>query len=71
MVPSAVLQVQAIMQRKQEEDRQMRQLVQTLQVALEREKLEVHSLREQVCGRRLTMSIVQLCAAFAGHIFSI
>lgn len=39
------------MQRKQEEDRQMRQLVQALQAALEREKLEVHSLREQVCGR--------------------
>lgn len=39
------------MQRKQEEDRQMRQLVQALQAALEREKQEVQSLREQVCGR--------------------
>ena len=50
----AALQVQAIMQRKQEEDHQMRHLVQTLQAALEREKLEVHSLREQVCGQRPT-----------------
>lgn len=32
----------------------MRHLVQTLQAALEREKLEVHSLREQVCGHRPT-----------------
>ncbi|XP_066116997.1 golgin subfamily A member 3 isoform X1 [Saccopteryx bilineata] len=46
------LQVQAIMQRKQEEDRQMRQLVQTLQAALEREKLEVHSLRKQVAAAK-------------------
>ncbi|KAM5311371.1 golgin subfamily A member 3 isoform 1-T2 [Glossophaga mutica] len=46
------LQVQAIMQRKQEEDRQMRHLVQTLQAALEREKLEVHSLREQVAATK-------------------
>ncbi|XP_027989428.1 golgin subfamily A member 3 [Eptesicus fuscus] len=46
------LQVQAIMQRKQEEDRQMRQLVQALQAALEREKLEVHSLREQVAAAK-------------------
>ncbi|XP_023602806.1 golgin subfamily A member 3 isoform X7 [Myotis lucifugus] len=47
------LQVQAIMQRKQEEDRQMRQLVQALQAALEREKLEVHSLREQVAAAKV------------------
>lgn len=59
------------MQRKQEEDRQMRQLVQTLQSALEREKLEVHSLREQVCGQRETKSPVQLRASFAGHVFSV
>ncbi|XP_045436288.1 golgin subfamily A member 3 isoform X4 [Pipistrellus kuhlii] len=47
------LQVQAIMQRKQEEDRQMRQLVQALQAALEREKQEVQSLREQVAAAKV------------------
>lgn len=44
----AVAQVQAVLQQKEEEDRQMRQLVQALQTALESEKLLVHGLREQV-----------------------
>lgn len=57
------------MQRKQEEDRQMRQLVQALQAALEKEKLEVHSLREQVCGPiRPGPSPALPRAAFAGHV---
>ncbi|XP_077015619.1 golgin subfamily A member 3 isoform X2 [Tamandua tetradactyla] len=42
------LQVQAVLQRKEEEDRQMKQKVQILQTALEKEKLKVHSLQEQV-----------------------
>lgn len=34
--------------RKEEEDQQMRQLVQTLQAALEKEKIKVKDLTEQV-----------------------
>lgn len=43
--------MQAVLQRKEEEDRQMKQLVQALQVSLEKEKMEVNSLKEQVCGQ--------------------
>lgn len=39
-----------MLQRKEEEDRQMKQLVQALQVALQKEKVTVRSLEEQVCG---------------------
>ncbi|XP_029475555.1 golgin subfamily A member 3 isoform X2 [Rhinatrema bivittatum] len=42
------LQVQAVLKRKEEEDQQMKQIVQALQVALEKEKVKVHSLKEQV-----------------------
>ncbi|KAM5238802.1 golgin subfamily A member 3 [Ctenodactylus gundi] len=47
------LQVQAVLQRKEEEDRQMKQLVQALQASLEREKVEVSSLKEQVAAARV------------------
>ncbi|KAJ0067693.1 hypothetical protein NL108_009845, partial [Boleophthalmus pectinirostris] len=43
------LQVQAVLKRKEEEDQQMRQVVQTLQLALEKEKSKVNDLKEQVC----------------------
>ncbi|MBZ3873357.1 Golgin subfamily A member 3 [Sciurus carolinensis] len=46
------LQVQAVLQRKEEEDRQMKQLVQALQISLEKEKVEVNSLRQQVAAAR-------------------
>ncbi|XP_041585408.1 golgin subfamily A member 3 isoform X1 [Vulpes lagopus] len=46
------LQVQAVLQRKEEEDRQTKQLVHTLQAALEREKAKVHSLKEQVAASK-------------------
>uniref|UniRef100_A0AAQ4P1H4 Golgin A3 n=1 Tax=Gasterosteus aculeatus aculeatus TaxID=481459 RepID=A0AAQ4P1H4_GASAC len=42
------LQVQAVLKRKEEEDQQMRQVVQTLQLALEKEKTKVNDLKEQV-----------------------
>ena len=45
--------MQAVLQRKDEEDRQMKQLVQALQAALQKEKVMVHSLEEQVCGFQL------------------
>lgn len=45
--------MQAVLQRKEEEDRQMKQLVQALQAALQKEKVMVHSLEEQVCGFQL------------------
>ncbi|XP_024595643.1 golgin subfamily A member 3 isoform X3 [Neophocaena asiaeorientalis asiaeorientalis] len=44
------LQVQAVLQRKEEEDRQMKQLVQALQAALQKERVTVHSLKEQVAA---------------------
>ncbi|KAB0370473.1 hypothetical protein FD755_018435 [Muntiacus reevesi] len=46
------LQVQAVLQRKEEEDRQMKQLVQALQAALQKEKVMVHSLEEQVAAAK-------------------
>lgn len=42
------LQVQAVLKRKEEEDQQMKQVVQSLQLALEKEKSKVKDLREQV-----------------------
>ncbi|XP_058014826.1 golgin subfamily A member 3 isoform X3 [Ahaetulla prasina] len=42
------LQVQAVLRSKEEEDQKMKQLIQTLQMALEKEKANVFSLKEQV-----------------------
>ncbi|XP_060539800.1 golgin subfamily A member 3 isoform X2 [Pantherophis guttatus] len=42
------LQVQAVLRSKEEEDQKMKQLIQTLQMALEKEKANVLSLKEQV-----------------------
>ncbi|XP_031426241.1 golgin subfamily A member 3 isoform X2 [Clupea harengus] len=47
------LQVQAVLKRKEEEDEQMRQLVQTLQTALEKEKIRVKTLTEQVAEAKM------------------
>ncbi|XP_076854960.1 golgin subfamily A member 3 isoform X2 [Brachyhypopomus gauderio] len=47
------LQVQAVLKRKEEEDQQMRNLVQTLQAALEKEKIKVKDLTEQVAEAKL------------------
>lgn len=44
------LQVQAVLQRKEEEDRQTQRLVQALQAALDAERQTVRSLKEQVRG---------------------
>ncbi|XP_014841469.1 PREDICTED: golgin subfamily A member 3 isoform X2 [Poecilia mexicana] len=46
------LQVQAVLQRKEEEDQQMKQLVETLQLALEKEKTKVKDLKEQVAAAK-------------------
>lgn len=43
-----VLQVQAVLKRKEEEDQQMQQLIQALQASLEKEKLKVKDLQKQV-----------------------
>lgn len=51
------LKVQAVLKRKEEEDQQMRNLVQTLQAALEKEKIKVKELTEQVDLRRSTVSL--------------
>ena len=48
------LQVQAVLKRKEEEDQQMKQVVQTLQLALEKEKTKVKDLKEQVRVLSLT-----------------
>ncbi|KAG8146326.1 putative Golgin A3 protein [Naja naja] len=42
------LQVQAVLRSKEEEDQKMKQLIQTLQMALEKEKANVLTLKEQV-----------------------
>uniref|UniRef100_A0AAY4BYM9 Golgin subfamily A member 3 n=1 Tax=Denticeps clupeoides TaxID=299321 RepID=A0AAY4BYM9_9TELE len=47
------LQVQAVLKRKEEEDQQMRQLVQTLQNSLEKEKAKVKNLTEQVAEAKM------------------
>ncbi|XP_038129533.1 golgin subfamily A member 3 [Cyprinodon tularosa] len=46
------LQVQAVLKRKEEEDQQMKQLVETLQHALEKEKTKVKDLKEQVAAAK-------------------
>ncbi|XP_046872045.1 golgin subfamily A member 3 isoform X1 [Hypomesus transpacificus] len=46
------LQVQAVLRRKEEEDQQMKQLVQTLQESLEKERAKVKDLREQVAAAK-------------------
>ncbi|TMS03913.1 Golgin subfamily A member 3 [Larimichthys crocea] len=46
------LQVQAVLKRKEEEDQQMKQVVQTLQLALEKEKTKVKDLKEQVAAAK-------------------
>ncbi|XP_039658958.1 golgin subfamily A member 3 [Perca fluviatilis] len=46
------LQVQAVLKRKEEEDQQMKQVVQTLQLALEKEKTKVNDLKEQVAAAK-------------------
>ncbi|XP_013873535.1 golgin subfamily A member 3 isoform X2 [Austrofundulus limnaeus] len=46
------LQVQAVLKRKEEEDQQMKQLVQTLQLALEKEKTKVNDLKDQVAAAK-------------------
>ncbi|KAM4745572.1 golgin subfamily A member 3 isoform 2-T2 [Anableps anableps] len=46
------LQVQAVLKRKEEEDHQMKQLVETLQLALEKEKTKVKDLKEQVAAAK-------------------
>ncbi|XP_043924650.1 golgin subfamily A member 3 isoform X2 [Protopterus annectens] len=46
------LQVQAVLKRKEEEDHQMKQVVQTLQAALEKEKAKVRDLRQQVAAAK-------------------
>lgn len=43
-----VMQVQAVLKRKEEEDQQMQQLIQALQASLEKEKSKVKDLKEQV-----------------------
>ncbi|XP_044880536.1 golgin subfamily A member 3-like [Mauremys mutica] len=45
--------VQAVLKRKEEEDQRMRQLIQALQTALEREKSKVNNLGEQVAAARV------------------
>ncbi|KAM7144773.1 golgin subfamily A member 3 isoform 3-T3 [Macrochelys suwanniensis] len=47
------LQVQAVLKRKEEEDQQMKQLIQALQTALEREKSKVNNLKEQVAAAKV------------------
>lgn len=46
------LQVQAVLKRKEEEDQQMKQVVQNLQLALEKEKTKVKDLKEQVAAAK-------------------
>ncbi|XP_063310466.1 golgin subfamily A member 3 isoform X2 [Pelobates fuscus] len=46
------LQVQAVLKRKEEEDRQMKELVQTLQDSLEKERAKVSSLADQVAATK-------------------
>ncbi|XP_062930171.1 golgin subfamily A member 3 isoform X1 [Mobula hypostoma] len=46
------LQVQAVLKRKEEEDQQMKQLIQALQIALEKEKEHVNELKQQVSANK-------------------
>lgn len=42
-----------MLKRKEEEDQQMKQVVQTLQLALEKEKSKVKDLKEQVWEKKI------------------
>ncbi|CAG09693.1 unnamed protein product [Tetraodon nigroviridis] len=46
------LQVQAVLKRKEEEDQQMKQVVQTLQLALDKEKTKVKDLKDQLAAAK-------------------
>uniref|UniRef100_A0A8C4TKD5 Golgin A3 n=1 Tax=Erpetoichthys calabaricus TaxID=27687 RepID=A0A8C4TKD5_ERPCA len=46
------MQVQAVLKRKEEEDQQMKQLIHTLQAALEKEKANVNDLKQQVAAAK-------------------
>ncbi|XP_072809792.1 golgin subfamily A member 3 isoform X2 [Vicugna pacos] len=46
------LNLQAVLQRKEEEDRRVQQLVQALQAALQKERSTAHSLEEQVAAAK-------------------
>lgn len=48
-----VIQVQAVLKRKEEEDQQMQQLIQALQASLEKEKSKVKDLKKQVMAHLL------------------
>ncbi|KAM3825861.1 golgin subfamily A member 3 isoform 2-T2 [Vipera latastei] len=50
------LQVQAVLRSKEEEDQKMKQLIQTLQVALEKERANVLSLKEQVATSKAELA---------------
>lgn len=49
----AVIQVQAVLKRKEEEDQQTQQLIQALQASLEKEKAKVRDLKKQVMAHLL------------------
>lgn len=57
-----VFQVQAVLKRKEEEDQQMKQVVQSLQLALEKEKSKVKDLKEQVGAHGQQQGLSILCA---------
>ncbi|XP_061586350.1 golgin subfamily A member 3 [Cololabis saira] len=46
------LQVQAVLKRKEEEDQQMKRMVKSLQISLEKEKSSVKNLKEQVAAAK-------------------
>lgn len=48
-----VIQVQAVLKQKEEEDQQMQQLIQALQASLEKEKSKVKDLKKQVMAHLL------------------
>lgn len=67
---SSVFQVQAVLKRKEEEDQQMKQMVQTLQLALEKEKTKVKDLKEQVGAQRRASGCRMLCQLHIIFIFA-
>lgn len=54
-----------MLKRKEEEDQQMRNLVQTLQAALEKEKIKVKELTEQVGNCYCTLIVFIPCRYIA------
>lgn len=54
------------MKRKEEEDQQMKQVVQTLQLALEKEKTKVKDLKEQVNMRIELLHAYFICIIAVG-----